>query len=198
MIPLFLLSSFSFTAKRSELVGFVALRDSAAPLSFSFVLQPRCIHTERWQRKERRRGIIGRQLYSGGEPTEPTEPLTPAWTTCADAERKHAIRLRACSGRRQRHSLMRARRLRVTQRALFGRNCQRTARPGGCRATSALPRHLLGFLLLALCSRTLLPSTCSFYPCSPSFKSHGWTSSLSDDMCILFVACAACASVLTA
>lgn len=101
MIPLFLLSSFSFTAKRSELVGFVALRDSAAPLSFSFVLQPRCIHTERWQRKERRRGIIGRQLYSGGETTEPTEPLTPAWTTCADAERKHAIRLRACSGRRQ-------------------------------------------------------------------------------------------------
>lgn len=49
-----------------------------------------------------------------------------------------------------------------------------------------------------LCAREPCSLDLLLFPCSPSFKSHGWTSSLSDDMCILFVACAACASVLTA
>lgn len=95
-----------------------------------------------------------------------------------------------------RHSLMRARRLRVTQRALFGRNCQRTARPGGCRATSALPRHLLGFLLLALCSRTLLSRLALVSLFSIIQKSR--LDFFAFNLYILFVACAACASVLTA
>lgn len=42
---------------------------------------------------------------------------------------------------------MRVRRLRVTQRALFGRNCQRTARPGDECAPETSPRLLPRFVL---------------------------------------------------
>lgn len=154
MIPLFLLSSFSFTAKRSELVGFVAAGLGSAIVFLSSY--NRDVYTQR-DGKEKRgaEASLGDNFTRGANRRSRRSRShrrgRPVQTRSVNTQ---SASVRAPGGGR--HSLMRARRLRVTQRALFGRNCQRTARPGGCRATSALPRHLLGFLLLALCSRTLL------------------------------------------
>lgn len=105
-----------------------------------------------------------------------TEPLASPRTTCTDAERKHVIRLRACLPEEAFAHAWSSSPCH-TQRALFGRNCQRT---GGLSdecapETSLRPPPLASS---SLCARREQP--CShdvglFFPCSLSFS---WTSSL--------------------
>lgn len=134
----------------------------------------------------KKRGIIGRQLYSGGEATE---PLAPPWTTCADAERKHVIRLRACSGRRQ-----------AFAHACSSSPCHTARSVWQELSTNGSARRRARSRDISSASSSL----CAREPCSLdsllfflSFKSHGWTRSLLVDTCADSAACrCACVPVL--